>query len=101
MKAAMASMFAASFTAGCVPDGVVEQDLLNFDEALISVGCELRYEKHYQPLEFQTGLPREMVQKIAHAKVRRGDAVALEGGGFRSTVGSCAPDVNVDLDRKG
>ena len=64
----------------------------NFDAAIASVGCDLKFESDYLPVELQTGMSREEIQKVAAGKVRRGQAVALSGGGIRSTVGACAPD---------
>lgn len=64
----------------------------NFDSAIASIGCDLKFESDYLPVELQTGMSREEIQKVAAGKVRRGQAVALSGGGIRSTVGACAPD---------
>jgi hypothetical protein len=64
----------------------------NFDDAIASIGCDLRFESDYFPVELQTGMSREEIQKMAASKVRRGQAVAISGGGIRSTVGACAPD---------
>jgi hypothetical protein len=67
----------------------------NFDAAVASIGCELKFESDYLPVELQTGMSREDLQKMAAIKVRRGHAVALGGGGIRSTVGSCDPAAQV------
>ena len=63
----------------------------NFDAAIASIGCDLKFESDYLPVELQTGMSREDITKIAASKVRRGQAVALSGGGVRSTVGICDP----------
>ncbi len=64
----------------------------NFDAAVASIGCDLKFESDYLPVELQTGMSREDILKVAASKVRRGQAVALSGGGIRSTIGACAPD---------
>ncbi|MGH1578304.1 hypothetical protein [Planktotalea sp.] len=83
--------------AGCVEtttvDGTTTADnSANFDAAVASIGCDLKFESDYLPVELQTGMSREDITKLAATKVRRGHAVALQGGGIRSTVGVCAPD---------
>ena len=70
----------------------MEDNAANFDSAVASIGCDLKFESDYLPVELQTGMNREEIQKVAASKVRRGQAVALSGGGIRSTVGACAPD---------
>lgn len=83
--------------AGCVEtDGTTSgptpaQNAENFDAAVASIGCALKFESDYLPVELQTGMSREEIQKVAASKVRRGHAVALSGGGIRSTVGTCDP----------
>lgn len=68
------------------------EDSANFDAAVASIGCDLKFEKDYLPVELQTGMSRDEVLKTAATKVRRGEAVSLQGGGVRSVVGACAPD---------
>lgn len=86
------------FAAACVEMTASEdgrspaEDATNFDAALASIGCDLKFEKDYLPVELQTGMSRAELTKLAASKVRRGQAVALEGGGVRSTVGACAPE---------
>lgn len=67
----------------------------NFDAAVASIGCELKFESDYLPVELQTGMSREELQQMAAIKVRRGHAVTLGGGGIRSTVGPCDPAAQV------
>ncbi|MGB7318316.1 MAG: hypothetical protein WBC85_10165, partial [Planktotalea sp.] len=69
----------------------------NFDAAVASIGCDLKFESDYLPVELQTGMNREEIQAMAANKVRRGQAVALGGGGVRSTVGTCAPDATAKV----
>lgn len=66
-------------------------DAADFDAALASIGCELKFESDYLPVELQTGMSREQVQSIAATKVSRGQAIRTPDGAVRSTVGACAP----------
>ncbi|MBU2961510.1 hypothetical protein KO516_11910 [Citreicella sp. C3M06] len=81
--------------AGCVlalpPEGTDKADLLAFDDAVASIGCNLVTEADYLPVELQTGLSRDEVRLIAQYKVKAGDAVPLDGGGLRLVTGRCAP----------
>ncbi|WP_417721940.1 hypothetical protein [Salipiger sp.] len=79
--------------AGCAlpPKGIDENDMLAFDEAVASIGCALRTEPDYLPVELQTGLTREEVQKIAAYRVTSKQGVQLEDGTFRLVTGPCTP----------
>ena len=61
-----------------------------FDQAVASIGCDLRFESDYAPVELQTGMTREEIQQVAATKVRRGQAAAMADGGVRLTSGPCA-----------
>ncbi|MEP5153591.1 hypothetical protein [Planktotalea sp.] len=97
MKHFASLIVAPAFLLGCVDvpatggGASAVDNSANFDAAVASIGCELKYESDYIPVEFQTGMSREDITKMAASKVRRGHAVALAGGGIRSTVGSCDP----------
>ncbi|MFW2541740.1 hypothetical protein ACN2XU_03780 [Primorskyibacter sp. 2E107] len=92
MKRAILSLAAVPLLAGCMlPEGVTEEDLMKFDTAVASIGCELSTESHYLPVELQTGMTREKLIEIAQYKVQREQAVPLPSGGVRSVVGACAP----------
>ncbi|GGB02319.1 hypothetical protein [Allosediminivita pacifica] len=94
MKATYPLMAAAALAlAACAmpPEDVTEEDLANFDAAVASVGCTLRDERQYQPVELQTGLPRNKVIEIAAYRIDTEDAVRLDEGGVRLLTGSCAP----------
>jgi predicted small lipoprotein YifL len=80
--------------AGCgvpVPENLPSGASENFDAAVASVGCELRNERDYLPVELQTGMTREQSLAMAQHKMSTGDAVSLEGGAVRLVTGSCAP----------
>ncbi len=72
------------------PQGVTQTDLQFFDEAVASIGCSLETEADYLPVELQTGLTRETVQKIAAFKVAADQAETLPSGGIKLTTGACA-----------
>ena len=84
---------ALGLLAACVmpPEGVSQEGLVMFDEAVASVGCELVGESDYLPVELQTGLTREQVLKTAAFRVASEQAVKLENGGVRLITGACAP----------
>ena len=88
-----AALCALGLLAACAmpPKGTDEQDLMAWDDAVTSIGCELVSESDYQPVELQSGLTREQVQKIAAYKVKTEEAVPSETGGVRLVTGSCAP----------
>ena len=73
------------------PQGVTEADLVAFDEAVASVGCDLVDDSDYLPVELQTGLSREKVIEVAEFRVAAEQAVALSNGGIRLITGACAP----------
>jgi hypothetical protein len=73
------------------PQGVSEAQLVAFDEAVASIGCDLVGESDYLPVELQTGLTREQVVEVAQFRLASEQAVALEGGGVRLITGACAP----------
>jgi hypothetical protein len=72
------------------PEGVTPEDLVMFDEAVASIGCDLVGESDYLPVELQTGLTRQQVLETAQYKLEAEDAVRLSNGGIRLTTGACA-----------
>lgn len=92
MKKNAFALVAVALVAGCfLPEGVTEEDLLSFDTAVASIGCDLVNESDYLPVELQTGMPREKLLTIAQYKVEQKQAVALSNGGVRLVTGTCAP----------
>ncbi|SNS27112.1 hypothetical protein [Antarctobacter heliothermus] len=92
MKKNAFALVAAVLVAGCIlPEGVTEEDLLSFDAAVASIGCDLADESDYLPVELQTGMPREKLVTIAQYKVEQEEAVTLSNGGVRIKTGACAP----------
>lgn len=84
---------ATGLLAACAmpPEGVTPEDLVMFDEAVASIGCDLVGESDYLPVELQTGLTRQQVLETAQYKLDAEDAVRLSNGGIRLTTGACAP----------
>ena len=74
------------------PEGVSEADLVAFDEAVASIGCDLVDETDYLPVELQTGLSREQVIEVAQFRLAAEQAVSLSNGGIRLITGACAPE---------
>ncbi len=80
--------------AGCdiPPEGTNVQDVANYQTAVASIGCEMFGESDYLPVELQAGLTREQTRALTSYHLGSGQAVELEGGGVRLTVGACATD---------
>lgn len=78
--------------AGCdaPPEGTGLQDVAKFEAAVASIGCTLKTEADYLPVELQTGLSREQSTQMAAYVVNTERAVRLEGGGIKMTTGACA-----------
>lgn len=78
--------------AGCAvpPQGTTAQDVTSFEAAVASIGCVLRTEADYLPVELQTGLTREQTQSMAAYVLSANRAVRLENGGVKLTTGACA-----------
>tara|TARA_R110000868_G_scaffold49287_3_gene159132 strand:+ start:90974 stop:91276 length:303 start_codon:yes stop_codon:yes gene_type:complete len=90
---AVAALVALVALAGCgapVPQDLPAGASENFDAAVASIGCELRNERDYLPVELQTGMSREQTVAMAQHKMATKDAVPLDGGAVRLVTGSCA-----------
>ena len=60
----LAAIAALGLTACAIPpQGVSTQNLAEFDAAVASIGCRLVTEADYLPVELQTGLSREQVER--------------------------------------
>lgn len=80
------------FLAACAmpPSGVPADANGAYDAAVASVGCKLRSEKDYLPVELQTGMSREQVLQMTSFKLANKQAVKLEDGSVQLTTGACA-----------
>ena len=76
---------------GCAlpPDGVSQQDIANYEAAVASIGCVLKHESDYLPVELQTGLNREQTLAVTKYQLAADRAVSLEDGGVKLTTGAC------------
>jgi len=92
MKKTFAGIVVLGLLAGCdvPPQGTGVQDVAKFEAAVVSIGCTLKTEADYLPVELQTGLSREQSTQMAAYVVNTDRAVRLEGGGIRMTTGACA-----------
>ena len=78
--------------AGCagVPEGVSEENIADYLAAAASVGCVMKYDSDYLPVEFQAGLTRQQTLDITSYLLATDKAVTLPEGGVKLTTGACA-----------
>jgi len=72
------------------PEGVEEQDIAEYMTAAASIGCVLKYESDYLPIELQAGLTRQQTIDITTYMTSTDRAVKLPDGGVQLTTGACA-----------
>ena len=84
----------ASALSGCLavtPGGITPEQRSDFVLAAKSIGCVLRDESDYQPVELQAGLTREQTMALVQHHLTWGGAVQLPGDqGVQITTGACA-----------
>ena len=91
MKKAFAGLGLLMFVAGCVPpQGVTQENLQAFDNAVFSLGCRLADEGDYLAVALQTGIPRARLQEVAEYRVTWDGGRRLNDGSFQLTSGRCA-----------
>ncbi|MCA0921055.1 hypothetical protein [Pseudooceanicola nanhaiensis] len=73
-----------------IPEGVKPEDAEAYKAAVASIGCEMKTERDYLPVELQTGMTREQTIAMGQYLMSRDEAVPLEGGGVKLTTGACA-----------
>ncbi|MEO3413829.1 hypothetical protein AAFO92_04120 [Roseovarius sp. CAU 1744] len=78
--------------AGCAlpPDGVSREKIAEYEAAVASIGCVLKHESDYLPVELQAGLTREQTLAITKYELAADRAVNLADGGVKLTTGACA-----------
>lgn len=93
MKQTLLVLAALPLLAACAlpPEDTTEADRANFDAAVASVGCTLRDDSDYAPVELQTGLTREQIMAISDYRIAQERAEATPEGGVRLLTGPCAP----------
>lgn len=86
------AMMAIPLVAACAvpPTGVPTDANAAYDAAVASIGCNLRTERDYLPVEIQTGMTREQVLKMTEYKLATKKAVKEPDGGVKLTTGACA-----------
>lgn len=94
MKRAALAVLGASAVAGCLaipPRGITKEMREDYVLAVASIGCILRDESDYQPVELQAGLTREQAIALTTYHLAWGTAVELPGdAGVKLMVGACA-----------
>ncbi len=78
--------------AGCAlpPSNVTPQKIAQYEAAVASIGCVMRYDSDYLPVELQAGLTREQTLAITKYELAADRAVSLPDGGVKLTTGACA-----------
>jgi hypothetical protein len=77
--------------AGCtpLPDGVTKEMMSTYDAAVASIGCDVITERHYLPLELQTGFSREQLIEMGRYRISKDAGLPIAGGGMRLYSGAC------------
>ncbi|MDQ2091454.1 hypothetical protein [Marimonas arenosa] len=94
MKKYVLVMAAGSALTGCMaipPQGITPEMRQDYLTAVASIGCVLRDESDYQPVELQAGLTREQALQLTQYHLTWGNAEKLPGDqGVKITTGACA-----------
>lgn len=94
MKKLVCAMFCFAALSGCLalpPQGVTPEMRADYVTAVASIGCVMRDESDYQPVELQTGLTREQTIQMTEYHLANGTAEKLPGKeGVKLTIGACA-----------
>ena len=94
MKKLVLGMSVATALSGCMalgPTGISPEMHADFVTAASTIGCVLRDESHYQPVELQAGLTRAQTLALVQHHLTWGTAEQLPGdGGVRIKTGACA-----------
>jgi len=94
VKKIVAAVLCSSVLAGCLavpPKGITPEMRADYVTAVASIGCVMRDESDYQPVELQAGLTREQAVQLTEYHLAKGTAVKLAGDkGVKLTTGACA-----------
>ena len=94
MKKLICAMLCSSALAGCLaipPRGITPEMRSDYVTAVTSIGCVMRDESDYQPVELQAGLTREQTIQLTEYHLANGSAEKLPGKeGVKLTIGACA-----------
>lgn len=84
----------SSALAGCLaipPKGITPEMRTDYVAAVASIGCVMRDESDYQPVELQAGLTREQAIQMTEYHLVNGSAEKLPGdAGIKLNIGACA-----------
>ncbi|KRS17374.1 hypothetical protein [Roseovarius indicus] len=72
------------------PEGVNEQMIADYTAAVATIGCEMKYDSDYLPVELQAGITRQQALDITSYMLANDKAVNLPDGGVKLTTGACA-----------
>lgn len=75
---------------GGPPEGVNEQMIADYTAAVATIGCEMKYDSDYLPVELQAGLTRQQALDITSYMLANDKAVTQPDGGVKLTTGACA-----------
>jgi len=75
---------------GGPPEGISEENIADYMTAAASIGCVMKYDSDYLPVEFQAGLTRQQTLDITTYMLATDKAVTLPDGGVKLTTGACA-----------
>ena len=93
MKKFLFAIVCTSALAGCAlpPRGITPEMRADYVTAVTSIGCVMRDESDYQPVELQAGLTREQAIQMTEYHLANGTAVKLPGKeGVKLMIGACA-----------
>ena len=94
MKKLICATLCLSALSGCLaipPQGITPEMRADYVTAVASIGCVMRDESDYQPVELQAGLTREQAIQMTEYHLANGNAVKLPGKeGVKLTIGACA-----------
>ncbi|MDQ2095379.1 hypothetical protein [Rhodalgimonas zhirmunskyi] len=92
MKKLVLGLAGASALSGCLaipPQGISPEMRVDYLTAVASIGCVMRDESDYQPVELQAGLTREQAVQLTQYYLANGKAVKLQGGGAKFVTEGC------------
>ena len=58
--------------------------------SVATIGCEMKYDSDYLPVELQAGITRQQALDITSYMLANDKAVNLPDGGVKLTTGACA-----------
>lgn len=92
LRAGSAMAGAGLLLAACagMPEGVSEEMIADYVTAAATIGCVMKYDSDYLPVELQAGLTRQQTLDITTYLLATDRAVTQPDGGVKLTTGACA-----------